>query len=216
MAMNTDSQFIYAHDPMCSWCWAHKPVWDRLAAELADRVAVVHRVGGLAPDSDRVMPAAQQQAIAGYWHQIQERLGTEFNFAFWTENEPRRSTYPACRAVIAARWQEAELAMISALQAAYYLRALNPSNVEVLHQLAEELGLDGARFAADLASNTLDQALTDELNFARSLPIAGFPSMVLLHRGRYHEIALDYQDYRGALRQVVDLLGDTDRSEVTK
>jgi len=216
MAMNTESQFIYAHDPMCSWCWAHKPVWQRFAAELVDRVAVVHRVGGLAPDSDRVMPVAQQQAIAGYWHQIQERLGTEFNFDFWTQNEPRRSTYPACRAVIAARWQEAELAMISALQAAYYLRALNPSNVDVLQQLAEEIGLDGVRFAADLASEKLAQALTDELNLTRSLPIAGFPSMVLWHRGRYHEIGLDYQDYRAALRQVVALLGDSEREEVAK
>ncbi|MFT7698010.1 MAG: putative protein-disulfide isomerase [Reinekea sp.] len=204
--MNTESEFIYIHDPMCSWCWAHKPVWDRFAAELADRVTVRHCVGGLAPDSDGVMPVAQQQAIAGYWHQIQGRLGTEFNFDFWTENEPRRSTYPACRAVIAASWQQAELAMISALQSAYYLRALNPSNVEVLQQLAEEIGLDSARFAADLASPELQQALTDELNFARSLPIEGFPSMVLLHRGRYHSIALNYQDYSGALQQVVELL----------
>jgi len=36
--------------------------------------------------------------------------------------------------------------------------------------------------------------------------------MVLLHRGRYHSIALNYQDYSGALQQVVELLENTSES----
>jgi protein-disulfide isomerase-like protein with CxxC motif len=53
--------------------------------------------------------------------------GTEFNFDFWTKCQPRRDTYKACRAVIAASQQNAEEAMIEAIQKAYYLRAMNPS-----------------------------------------------------------------------------------------
>ncbi|WP_230390679.1 DsbA family protein [Reinekea sp. G2M2-21] len=205
--MKTDSRFIYVHDPMCSWCWGHRPVWRLFEAELAKRVPVEYRVGGLAPDSDEPMPVAQQEAIRGYWQEIHSLLGVPFNFDFWTLNTPRRSTYPACRAVLAARWQQAERPMIDAIQEGYYLRALNPSDVSTLVQLAEEIGLDARKFTDDLVSAALNKAFEQEIDFARRLPIQGFPSMVLVHEQTAYEISLDYKDYRGALRQVDSILG---------
>ena len=205
--MNSTTRFIYVHDPMCSWCWGHRPVWEQLERELTPIVPIEYRVGGLAPDSDEPMPESQQQAVAGYWQKINKRLGVPFNMDFWKENEPRRSTYPACRAVIAARWQNAEIPMIKALQEAYYLRALNPSNISVHVQLAAELQLDVVKFEHHLASEVLEAAFREELNFSQSLPIEGFPSMVLLHEGKAHSIALDYQDFSGALAQVQQRLG---------
>jgi len=205
--MNLASRFIYVHDPMCSWCWAFKPTWQKFEAELSKIVKVECKVGGLAPDSDVPMPEAQQNAISGYWHTIHEKLGTEFNFDFWTKNTPRRSTYPACRAVIAARWQDAESEMIIALQTAYYLRALNPSDIPVHIQLAEELGLDVDKFQSDITSNALEQAFQQELSEAHALPIQGFPSLVLFHKGQVHGIVLNYEDYRPSLEQVKEILG---------
>ena len=117
---------FYVHDPMCSWCWGHRPQWLQLQASLPKGVVVKNVVGGLAPDNDEIMPQAQQQAIAGYWKNIENLLGTQFNHDFWRDNKPRRSTYPACRAVIAARWQNREEDMMQALQEAYYLKAQKP------------------------------------------------------------------------------------------
>ena len=125
--MSTATLF-YGHDPMCSWCWGHRPQWQQLQASLPDSVAVKNVGGGLAPDSDELMPLAQQQAIAGYWEKSEALRGTQFNHDYWQKNSPRRSTYPACRAVIAARWQNAEERMIVAIQEAYYLNAKNPSD----------------------------------------------------------------------------------------
>jgi len=150
---------------------------------------------------------AQQEAIRGYWQKIHSLLGVPFNFDFWTLNTPRRSTYPACRAVLAARWQQAERPMIDAIQEGYYLRALNPSDVSTLVQLAEEIGLDTKKFTDDLVSAALNKAFEQEIDFARRLPIQGFPSMVLVHQQTAYEISLDYKDYRGALRQVDSILG---------
>lgn len=206
--MNVESRFIYVHDPMCSWCWGHRPQWDLLVAELRPLVNIEYRVGGLAPDNNEAMPDAQKEAIAGIWRRIQALLGTEFNFDFWTQNTPRRSTYPACRASIAARWQGAEVAMIAALQEAYYLKAMNPSDVSVHIQLAEELGLDVNRFTDDLTSEELERAFGEELNYSHSLPIQGFPSMVLIHKEKAHAIPLDYKDHRGALAQVKEILAN--------
>ncbi|NRA56147.1 MAG: DsbA family protein [Gammaproteobacteria bacterium] len=198
----TSSTLFYVHDPMCSWCWGHRPQWLNLQQALPDSVVVKNIVGGLAPDSDQVMPLSQQQAIAGYWKNIHELLGTQFNDEFWQRNSPRRSTYPACRAVIAARWQDSEEQMILALQQAYYLKAMNPSDTQTHILLAGELGLDVDKFTVDLASEELEMAFVQELKFARSLPINGFPSMVLQHRDEMHVIALDYKDCRGAIEQI--------------
>ncbi len=200
------STLFYIHDPMCSWCWGHRPQWQQLQAALTDSVTVKNVVGGLAPDSDELMPLGQQHAIAGYWKNIEELLGTEFNYDFWQHNSPRRSTYPACRAVIAARWQDREEAMILAIQEAYYLKAQNPSDIETHLLLAAELGLEVAKFKLDINSEKLEQAFVEELQFARSLPINGFPSMVLQHGAKTYVIPLDYKDHRGALATINEII----------
>lgn len=200
------STLLYVHDPMCSWCWGHRPQWQKLQASLPNGVEVKNIVGGLAPDSDVIMPQEQQQAIESYWKQIHNLLGTEFNHDFWRNNQPRRSTYPSCRAVIAARWQDREEEMIHALQEAYYLRAKNPSDVEVHLELASELGLDIAQFTTDLASDKLKAAFNEELQFARSLPISGFPSMVLVHNEQAYVVPLDYKDCSGAIDAISEII----------
>ena len=205
---NKESRFYYIHDPMCSWCWAHQIEWSKLELKLVDLLPVEYVLGGLAPDSDLPMPAEQRQAIAGYWKKINHLLGTEFNHQFWSDNIPRRSTYPACRAVLAASWQGAMKKMNFALQEAYYLRAMNPSDISIHLILAKELGLDVDKFAADLASEQLQQTLMQQLQFAHRLPIQGFPSMVLQHQGEMYAIALDYRDHRGALEQVKQMLSE--------
>lgn len=201
------SSFYYVHDPMCSWCWAHRPQWEQFEQALNELdLTVEYVVGGLAPDSDVPMPEAQKATLSGYWRKIEGMLGTQFNYDFWTKTTPRRSTYPACRAVIAATWQDAEIEMITALQKAYYLRALNPSDQSTHQLLAQELNLNVDKFMADLNSPELEQAFIEQLEFAHSLPIQGFPSMVLQHNNQLHSIVLDYKDYRGALAQVTDIL----------
>lgn len=201
------SRFLYVHDPMCSWCWGHRPVWDELERQLSEWLPIQYVVGGLAPDSDVPMPEAQQNAIQGYWRRIEELLGAQFNYDFWTKNTPRRSTYLACRATIAARWQSRERDMISAIQEAYYLRAMNPSDLETHAQLAQELGLDVEKFNTDMQSPAMAETFEQELAFAHRLPIQGFPSMVLLHEEKAYALPLDYKQNDGVLGYVQDILG---------
>ncbi len=201
----------YVHDPMCAWCWGFRPQWDRLkqalSSQYADKLRIENLTGGLAKDCDQPMPEAMQAAIQGYWRDIETQLGTEFNFDFWTENQPRRSTFMSCRATIAIAQQchspssvrDAQEKMIDAIQRAYYLRALNPSDTAVLAQLVEELGYDAEQFQRDLASRALATEFDRQLQFARSLPIDGFPSLVLEHEGQRHAIARDYHNHSAML-----------------
>jgi putative protein-disulfide isomerase len=204
------STLYYVHDPMCSWCWGFKRTWDTLKQLLPEGVVVENVTGGLASDCDELMPEEIQRVIEGYWRTIKTQLGTEFNFDFWRLNQPRRSTYMSCRAVIAAGYQTSQEAMIDAIQRGYYLRALNPSDVSVLVQLAMELGLDEVRFERDLLSASTELELQRQLKLARKLPIDGFPSLVLVVGEKTSRVEIDYLKAHGMLKAINQCI-DVDR-----
>ncbi|MCC3860115.1 DsbA family protein [Pseudemcibacter aquimaris] len=196
------STLYYIHDPMCSWCYGFAPTWQKIMDQLPDDIAVEYVVGGLAPDSDEPMPEATTRMVKGAWHKINEMLGTEFNFDFWENNTPRRSTYPACRAVLAARAQGYEKEMIAAIQTAYYRHALNPSDDHVLIGLADELSMGIEKFKSDLNSDEINQELMGQIMLSRKLTHRGFPSLVLAHNGNHHFIEHDYLDADVTLSKV--------------
>ncbi len=196
---------IYVHDPMCSWCWGFAPVLDGLLPALPDGIRLKRLLGGLAPDSDVPMPESTREYVRGQWRRIQREIpGAEFNFSFWARCAPRRSTYPACRAVIAARRQgpRFDARMTRAIQRAYYLEARNPSDASTLIDLARELGLDVDIFARDLSSAETDQTLMQEIGEARALGVRGFPSLVLAEAGMLCNVPVNYADYRPMLEEI--------------
>lgn len=195
----------YVHDPMCSWCWAYKPVLEQIRQALKGQMVIVNVLGGLAPDTDEPMPQQQCEQIEGYWRRIEAEVGSEFNYNFWHKADiiPRRATYPACRAVIAAAQQDAEEAMIEAIQQAYYLRAMNPSEDDTLLQLADELELDFERFMADLNGDLVQNELLQQVAISRELPIQGFPSWVLEVDEHYYAIPVDYHSAQNTLARIV-------------
>lgn len=200
------AKLYYVHDPMCSWCWGYKPTWEQVSQALKEKVKIQYVVGGLAPDSDVPMPEVMQEQIASYWRKIESFLGTEFNYDFWTQNTPRRSTYPACRALLAARNQGAELRMLAEIQSAYYLEAMNPSDNSTLCFLAQRLSLDTEKFSQELVSTSLNQALMDELRFARSIGGNSFPSLFLQTEQGTVEIPIDYQSSQTTIDVIEQLL----------
>ncbi len=204
--MMTQYKLYYVYDPMCSWCWGFQPVWKQITEALEGVIEVQYVVGGLAPDSNEPMPIEMQQQIASYWKKIESFLGTEFNYEFWTKNSPRRSTYPSCRAALAARKQNQEVAMVSAIQKAYYLEAKNPSDDHILLELAQDLGLNIERFKEDYFSDALNQALFDEIKYARSIGGNSFPSLFVHTSDSIIELPINYQDAKETIEQVKQLL----------
>lgn len=209
------AELLYFHDPMCSWCWAFRPAFHALVSRLPAGVTIRRVVGGLAPDTDQPMPAELRTKLEGTWHTIQETVpGTAFNFDYWRTATPRRSTYPACRAVIAAtRLSPAdEDRMIEAIQHAYYLEARNPSDVATLIDLADQIGLNRDRFAEEIASPAVEARLREEIAFARQSPIQGFPSLVLRTASGLQPIETDFTDPDSMLAEVEAILRADGRS----
>ncbi len=189
----------YAHDPMCSWCWGFAPAWDQLSQQLekhlAKQLSVETLLGGLAPDSDQPMPESMQQHLQQTWATIQQLIpGTRFNFDFWTTCQPRRSTWPACRGIIAARNQGQifDGQMSRAISRAYYLDARNPSDDQTLIEIAADLGLDADQFAIDLNTAETRQQHQQEMEKVQELGVQGFPSLVLVTGQRGYPIQIDF------------------------
>ena len=82
MSANPAAILYHVHDPMCSWCWGFRRVWDQLRESLPESVKVANVVGGLAADNDDPMPLEQQKTISGYWSDVAEQTGAQFNFDF--------------------------------------------------------------------------------------------------------------------------------------
>ena len=198
-------KLIYVHDPMCSWCFGFSKVYQQLTEQLPKNIELIHLLGGLAPDTDEIMPESTRQMVQQNWQRIEQLIpGVKFNYDFWTKCQPRRSTYPACRAVIAAREQgdEFDVSMTRQIQQAYYRQARNPSDNETLIELAGEIGLDQGRFSAQLVADQTQQRLLDEIAMARSIGISGFPSLVLQTDDKLESVLVKYTDVDAMLGQV--------------
>jgi len=193
--MNNDCTLFYVHDPMCSWCYGYKPVLNTILKQLNNKIEVKFLLGGLAADTEILMPLNMQTKIKSNWRNIEETIpGTTFNYDFWTKCSPKRSTYPACRAVIAAGKQHIkhQSLMINAIQYAYYLNAQNPSNYDVLYDIAEKINLNKSEFENDIHSENTNEQLHQQIALSQSIGANSFPSIFLLHKEQYHQIVLDY------------------------
>ena len=201
-----NNTLYYVHDPMCSWCWAFRPTWLKVLSKLPSHINVRYLLGGLAADSNIPMPLETQKYVEENWIKIQKVVpGTEFNYDFWTLNEPRRSTYLSCRSVIAAKKQhpDFEVLMTEGIQRAYYLNALNPSNEDTLIQIAKDKGLNEKLFKKDLKSIEINKLLLDQIQITKTMPISGFPSLVLVKEGNLETIKIDYLKSNYIINQII-------------
>ncbi len=195
----------YVHDPMCSWCWGFEPTRQKLFAALDHTLEIRRLVGGLAPDSDAPMPEPMRAMLQQTWQRIEDMIpGTKFNYDFWEKCKPRRSTYPANRAVLAARAQgeQFDALMTARIQRAYYLEARNPSDNDTLVELATEIGLDTESFADALLATSTQQQLIEEIRRSRTMGIDSFPSLAVQKAGQLSHIALNYTDADAMLEQI--------------
>lgn len=196
---------------MCSWCWGFHPVLQKIEQQLDNKVSMQYVLGGLAPDSHAPMPDEMQLFLQKTWRTIENKIpGTHFNFDFWTQCQPRRSTYPACRAVIAAKKQDisSEKAIINKIQKAYYLNAKNPSDDDTLIEIANNLTLDSEIFIIDLNSEETQSVLFQEIKLSQQLGAQGFPSLILENKKGCTLLQIDYNNAENILEQIDELMAE--------
>ena len=183
------TRLLYVADPLCSWCWGFAGVLAEIEPRLRADVRLELVLAGLAPDSDEPMPEEMRRYVQAAWRAVEARTGARFEHAFWERHRPRRSTWPACRAVLAAGDRGRE--MFAAVQRAYYLEARDPSDRDTLAEIGVELGFERAPFAAAIDAPEARARLDEHFALRDRLGATGYPSvgveregeLVLLTRG---------------------------------
>ena len=195
----------YIHDPMCSWCYAFDTVLKQIESTLPNTITLTKLVGGLAADSMEPMPESFATMIQQNWKKVERTVPhIQFNFDFWTANQAMRSTYPSCRAVLAAKKQstDAEDKMIAQIQWAYYQNANNPSLDETLIYCAKQIGLDESQFISDYKSDWINQQMLQQISLARDLGVSSYPSLCLKTNAQVLNLTIDYNSADAIVEQI--------------
>jgi putative protein-disulfide isomerase len=155
------------------------------------------------------MPKSFATTIQRNWKRIEQTVPhIQFNFDFWTTNQAIRSTYPSCRAVLAAKKQSAsaEDKMIAQIQWAYYQNAENPSLDETLINCAKQIGLDKPLFISDYKSELINQQMLQQINLARNLGVSSYPSLCLKTDTQVLNLTIDYNTADTMTKQIAHQL----------
>lgn len=182
----------YIHDPLCGWCYAAQPLVSAALAQLGGRLALRLHGGGLFGEP-QVPPAAMVRHILQADERIGRLSGQPFGKAYreglLAEGGTVLHSLPPIAAVLAAESLDAGKAypMLAAIQRAHYQRGLRVAEPAVLAELAGEIGLDDAAFAAAWARAD-GHAVFEHVQASRKrLDEAGgqgFPTFVLELDGR--------------------------------
>jgi putative protein-disulfide isomerase len=194
---------------MCSWCYAFNSSLTQLHKNLPTSVRIQYLLGGLAADTTEPMPIGLQETIQKIWRQIENTIpNIQFNYDFWKLNIPFRSTFPACRAILAARKQDSrfETKIIHAIQKAYYQHAKNPSLQTTLQECAIEAEVNSIKFIKDLGSIGIEDELQSEIKLTRSLGIRSCPSLCLLYNEQQFLITIDYLNHQTMIDKINNIL----------
>lgn len=192
--MKVNMQLIYVLDPMCAWCYGFAPELEEFLKKHPS-VEIEYIMGGLAPDNDEPMGEDLRQAISSYWYEIEKKTQVTFNHDYWKLNTPYRSTYPACRAVIAAEVlkEKNTVQMIKAIQSAYYKEAKNPSLEQTLIECAKSIGLDESEFKRTLHSKEIENQFRQQLILSHQLQASSFPTLFYINeKNQAHILAQGY------------------------
>jgi putative protein-disulfide isomerase len=212
-----NNTLYYIYDPMCSWCYAFEQSLHAIKLQLPTQLNFKTVLGGLAADTDAPMPEATRSMIQQAWRQIESTVpNIRFNFNFWSNNTPYRSTYPACRAILAAENQSPGLAdaMRIMLQQAYYQDTKNPSLEATLLACAQQLALNIDQFTLDLCSSEINQQLNQHIQLSRMMQATSFPSIRLILKDELYTLPLNYINPGETLDQLHKLLGQHQETKV--
>lgn len=202
-ACETIGTLYYFGDPMCSWCWGFRPVLEQVDSEYPElkRVTVM---GGLRGGEEIPMSDDLAAMIRNAWFRIEQSTGQDFNHDLWKLHRPLATTWPACRAVLAARLldPQSEWPFMVGMFGAYFKRALDPSRRETHLTVAEELGFDREVFAGMLESDQVERTLQTDLRTTQRFGVTGFPSVVLAIEGNNYLISPGYQTVEGMRKAI--------------
>jgi putative protein-disulfide isomerase len=177
---DTRKHLVYFADPMCSWCWGFAPVIDGLARHFGERLPIALMMGGLRPGTRKPMSAEDKAYVRGHWEHVHKASGQPFDFGFFERDSFVYDTEPAARAVVTVRRLDPERAIpyFARIQRAFYAEGRDVTGAATLAALAEEVGVDGDRFAAEHVSQAAHDETARDFLTTKEVGVKGFPTLI--------------------------------------
>jgi putative protein-disulfide isomerase len=175
-----EPHLIYFSDPMCSWCYGFSPVMGDIRRAFGRALPVRLVMGGLRPSTDQPMTEAAKLEVQTHWRHVAEASGLPFDPAVLARDGFVYDTDPAARAVVVVRREDPELAVLylGRAQSAFYAEGRDVTQGEVLADLAQEMGLDRARFLSTWQSEDAKQETWRDYALSQNAGVTGFPTLV--------------------------------------
>jgi putative protein-disulfide isomerase len=185
----------YIHDPLCGWCYAAAPLL-RAAREL---LPVQAHGGGMMAGAARQPVTPQLRAfVLPHDERITRMTGQPFGVAYrdglLRDAGAMLDSAPPTTAMLAAARLGGQVAagrdldLLARMQQAHYVDGLRIAEPAVLQALAEDIGLDGARFAqayAGQAGAATEAHISESRQLLARLGGRGFPTFALERAGQW-------------------------------
>ncbi|MEW5879009.1 MAG: DsbA family protein [Pseudomonadota bacterium] len=203
------TQLVYIADPMCSWCYGFTPQLERLLESLPDAELELV-MGGLRAYESEPMDETRKAQVHDQWKRVHELSGQPFGADATARDDFVYDTEPACRAVVTMRAGAGPLAyaFFRATQDAFYRDGRDVTSDTVLADVAADIGVPRAAFAAAFASDEIKEITRQEFEMVQRWGINGFPTLLLVHGDELHLVASGYTD-ADTLRARIDQIRST-------
>ena len=179
--MMTAPHLVYVADPMCSWCWGFSPVVEAIRRRFGEALPIRPMMGGLRPQTTKVMDAAARQTIRTHWEHVHEATGQPFDWGFFDREGFVYDTDPAARAVVVVRRTGTAQALdtLRAVQHAFYAENRDVTDAAVLADLAASTaGIDRDGFLEAFGSEDAKQETWRDYGISHQAGITGFPTLL--------------------------------------
>lgn len=200
-------------DPNCTWSWGAEPVMRRIEMRYGHRLTIDFVLGGLIRDFDDFHDAAndirEPEDVAPHWVEAAEQHGMPVDVGVW-EEDPPRSTHPACIATRAAGLQDPRLGFrfLRRLREVTATERRNIAKRSTLIEVGETVGVDIDRFREALEDGRAERAFREDLSRMQRRGVRGFPTFELEVDGDARILGT-YQPFdrleHALLRRVADL-----------
>lgn len=213
-------EIIEFTDPICTWCWGSEAVLKKLEARFPRKLKISFVMGGLVEDirdfRDDVNDIGgdietTNKNIAKHWREASLHhkmpVCTE---GFRLFSDEFYSSYPANIAYHAAKLQSEKLAnkYLRRIREAASTEASQVTNKKVLIELASEVGLKVGEFIQAMDDGTAERFFSEDMLFARTNRIFGFPAFLIRNNYNGKSIILrGYQTYDD-IKSVMEYISD--------
>jgi len=188
-------ELLYFANPWCSWCWGFAPTLDKVAARHPD-IRLTVALGRLDVEPGKPLSAKARASIGEHWSNVHELSGQPFDFEILKRPSLAYRTDLACQALMLVRQNYPALAhpFLSRLGERYFRLGQDLASIDILSEAAGEFGLPRADVAEALKTGALCQAMLAEWDQTAALGVAGYPTLLLLGRGKPRVLTVGWAD----------------------